>query len=107
MARMKKFSDSNGQWSPTGKPVVPNNHTRLRQWALKRLRAQPPRLRRVIRPAAKSAEARLGYIGKVPSRVTPSPAAQTVVSCVGDDILSESQFVQCREAPKKSIIIKN
>src|SRR4030042_165237 len=61
-------------WSPTGKPVVPNNHTRLRQWALKPFGAQTPRLRRVIRPAAKSAEARGGYSRKSPSGVpTPPP----------------------------------
>jgi hypothetical protein len=47
-----------GGWSPTGKPVVPNNHARLRRLALKRFTTQAPRLRRVIRPAAKSAEAR-------------------------------------------------
>jgi len=37
------------QWSPTGKPVVPQNHTHLRTWALKRFGAQAPRLRWVIR----------------------------------------------------------
>jgi hypothetical protein len=46
-----------GKWSPTGKPVVPNKHTHLRPWALKRFGAQAPRLRRVIRRLAKSAEA--------------------------------------------------
>jgi hypothetical protein len=55
------------EWSPTGLPVVPNNPTRLRHWSPKRFGAQPPRLRRVIRPAAESAEARQGYIGKSPS----------------------------------------
>ncbi len=44
-------------WSPTGKPVVPNDHTRLRQSTLKRFGSQASWLRRVIRPAAKSAEA--------------------------------------------------
>jgi hypothetical protein len=45
------------KWSPTGKPVVPNKHTHLRAWALKRFGAQAPRLWWVIRRLAKSAEA--------------------------------------------------
>ena len=70
-------------WSPTGKPVVPNNHTHLRPWALKRFGAQAPRLRWVIRQWAKSAEA-CGCIAEtIPPRVTHSSAAKAVVSCVG------------------------
>jgi len=58
LASPQFFMEYHSLWSPTGKPVVPKNHTRLRQWTLKIFGAQPPRLRRVIRPAAKSAEAR-------------------------------------------------
>jgi len=60
----------NKEWSPTAKPMVPEKHTHLRPWALKRSRlrearfggrrevgAQAARLRWVIRRSAKSAEA--------------------------------------------------
>jgi len=75
-------------WSPTGKPVparrsvfryagvVPNNHTHLRQWALKLFGAQAPGLRWVIRSAAKSAEAWQIHRLKVSSpelRIPPRP----------------------------------
>jgi len=69
--------------SPTGKPVVPNDWTRLRQWALKQIKTQSPRLRRAIRPAAKSAEAKQRYIEKFPPGATHSSTAKAVVSCVG------------------------
>jgi hypothetical protein len=50
-----------------GKPVVPNNYTHLRRWALKRFGAQVPRLRWVIRQYAESAEAMERHDRKVPT----------------------------------------
>ncbi len=49
ISRLERLMVTLLKWSPTGKPVVPKNHTHLGPWALKRFGAQALRLRWVIR----------------------------------------------------------